>query len=165
MLRRIIPGQHTGHGGPGQGIVNALHRGQRHSERRGLGGEQATTRIPLHHRDSNSLLLTYLIEPRPVRVDSAQVLLIVGRKIGIDVLAGREQIKRRIDAEQEHLDLSALGRQDSHLGIVRAQAYMADHASGLLLLHIGEKRSVHDPVKFRLLIHKVDHAQVEVICP
>ena len=33
MLRRIIPGQHTGHGGPGQGIVNALHRGQRHSER------------------------------------------------------------------------------------------------------------------------------------
>ena len=76
-----------------------------------------------------------------------------------------EQIKRRIDAEQEHLDLPALGRQNSHLGVVRAQTDMADHTFGLLLLYIDKKRSVHNPVKFRLLIHKVDHAQVEVICP
>ena len=42
---------------------------------------------------------------------------------------------------------------------------MADHTFGPLLLYIGKKRSVHNPVKFRLLIHKVDHTQVKIIRP
>ena len=41
---------------------------------------------------------------------------------------------------------------------------MADHASVLLLLYIGEEFSLHDPVEFLLLIHNVNHSQINIVC-
>ena len=43
-----------------------------------------------------------------------------------------------------------------------AHADVADDAFCLLLLHIGQEFPLHDAVELRLLVHEVDHAQVDV---
>ena len=45
-----------------------------------------------------------------------------------------------------------------------AHADMTDDSFLLLLFHIGQKFSFHDPVKFCLFIYKMDHTQIYIIC-
>ena len=44
-----------------------------------------------------------------------------------------------------------------------AHSDVTDHSLFLLLLHVSQEFPFHDPVKFRLLVHKVDHAQIDVV--
>ena len=146
--------------------MDTLYRGQRHTEGRGTRGKQPPTGISLHHGDPHISLFTQLIELGTVRVNAAQPLQVVLRgKIVVHILAGRKQIERRVDAEQEHLDLPAQGGQDAHLGIVGAQANVADDPLGLLFLHISQELSLHNAVELSLLVYKVDHTQINVVGP
>ena len=164
VLRGVIARQDAGHCGAGQGVVDTLHRRQRHAEGRSALGKQPAAGVPLHHGDSNTPLLAELVKLGAVRVDAAQARFVVlRRKVVVHILAGGEQIEGGVDAEQKHLDLPAQGGQDAHLGVVGAQADVADDALCLLLLYIGQELSLHDPVELGLLIHEVDHAQVDVV--
>ena len=44
-----------------------------------------------------------------------------------------------------------------------AHADMTDHALFLLLFDVGQKFSLHDAVKFRLLIHEMNHSEIDII--
>ena len=114
--------------------MDALNRRQRYAKGGRARGKQPSTDISLHHGDSHALLLAELIELRAVRVDTAQPFLVIfRRKILVHILAGREQIKRRVDAEQNHLNLTAQGSQNSHLWVVGAQANVTDNIARLLI--------------------------------
>ena len=164
VLRRIVSRENARDCRSGQRIVDTLHRSQRHSERRRLRRKQPSARVSLHNGDSHALLLADPVQLRSLGINSAQLLRIAVREIGVHVLACRKQVERGVDAEQDHLDLSGKRSQLCHSGIVRAHSDMADHASVLLFLYIGEEFSLHDPVEFLLLIHKVNHAQINIVC-
>ena len=95
--------------------------------------------------------------------NAAQAFLVGICKVVVQILAGGQQVKGRVDAEQQHLHLPAEGSQFGHLGIVGTHANVADHTLFLLLLHIGQKLPVHHLAELRLTVHKVNHSQVDVV--
>ena len=50
-------------------------------------------------------------------------------KIIVNIIRGRQHIKRRVNAEQKHLDHAALNGFFRHIGIVGAHADMVEEAS------------------------------------
>ena len=106
VLRGVVPRQDAGHRRPGEGVVDALHRGQGHAEGGGLGVEQPAPGVALHHREAHPPLLAELVELRPLRGYAAQALSVGLRlEIGVQVVAGGEQVEGWVDAEQQHLHL------------------------------------------------------------
>ena len=63
----------------------------------------------------------------PFRRNAAQCFIVFIGKILVDVFGWGKQIKSRIDAEQNHLNLTAQGRHLCHSRIVGAEADMADY--------------------------------------
>ena len=74
VLRGVIARQDAGHRRAGQGVVDALHRRQGHAKGGGLGIEQPSPSVALHHGNAHALLLAQLVEFGPLRVHAAQAL-------------------------------------------------------------------------------------------
>ena len=106
--------------------MQTLHRRQRHAEGGCLRIEQSAARITLHNRDPHILPFADPIQLFPDRRDAAQLFIVGFRKILINVPHCRHHVKSRIDAEQDHFDLSLQRRHLCHLRIVGTDTDMAD---------------------------------------
>ena len=144
--------------------MEALYRSEGHAEGGALRIKQPPAGIGLHHGDAHIVLLAQLVQLGALGVDAAQVCLIVlPIKIGVQVVGGGVHVKGGIDAEQNHLHQAALHRLFGHGGIVGAHADVADDPLGLELFYIVQEGPVHSPVPVGLGVHKVDHAQVDIV--
>ena len=160
----VVPRQNRGHPGPGEAVVEALHRSEGYAEGGALRVEQPPAGIGLHHRDAHVVLLAQLVQLGALGVDAAQVLLIgFPVKISVQVVGGGVHIKGGVDAEQNHLHQAALHRLFGHGRVVGAHADMADGSLCLELFYIVQERTAHSPVPVGLGVHKVDHAQIYII--
>lgn len=96
------------------------------------------------------------------RSNSTQAFIISPLKTVINIFAGREHIKGRTDAEQDHLYLFALRCQFCSSRIVGTHANVTDDALFFQLSYACVEPALHDLLKSRFLIHKVDHSQVNI---
>ena len=127
MFRGIVSHHDAGHSGSGQRIVETLNRCQRHAEGRRLRRKQPAAGITLHDGNANLLLLADPVQLCPLRRNTAQFLFVPLLKIILYVLAGGKHIKRRIDAEENHLDLTAQRSHLRHRRIMGAHTDMPDN--------------------------------------
>ena len=87
--------------------MDTLNRCQGHAEWGRLRRKQPSSCISFHNGNAHSLLLADPVQFRSLRIDATQALLVILCKICIQILAGREKVKGRINTEQEHFNLSA----------------------------------------------------------
>ena len=143
--------------------MNTLDRGKTDTERGSLRIEKSSARESLHDRDPHIVLLTGLIEHRPVRIDPLKSRVKLLRKHRIDILTRRQHIKRRVDTEKDHLYISGFNRLHSYLRIVGAHADVPDHAFFFQLHHIIQIIRVLDLLPLFLRIHIVDHSEIDIV--
>ena len=163
MLRRIVSRKNRRNRRAGQTVMYTLYRRQRNAKRRTRRIKHPASGIRLHNGYAHIILLTKLIYFRPHWINAAKSVRILLRKIIVNIIRGRQKVKRRINAEQNHLNQPALRRFFRHKRIVRAHADMSYLSTRLQFLHILDKRSVHRVFPVILLIDKMYHAQIHVV--
>ena len=72
MFRDVIYRHHRCHGGPGEAVVDELHRREGHTEGGALGVEQPLSCAGLHHRQTHVILLAQYVQLHPPGVDTTQ---------------------------------------------------------------------------------------------
>ena len=163
MLRRVVTDKNRRHGRTRQRIVDALHRRQGDAERRTLRVEQPSARIAFHDRDADVMLFTKFIQFNTFRGDSIRCLPVLLREIIIDVFRRGQHVERRVDGEQNVFDQSALHDLLRKQRIVRAHADMADDTLRLQFLHIRKIFRMKHFIQITLIVHIMDHAEIDVI--
>ena len=159
----IVAAQDRAYRRTGQGVMNTLRRGQAYAEGGALRIEQPASGKALHDGYADVVLLADAIQLRAVGVDSLQAGVVFFREHCIDVLAGGQHIKRRIDAEEDHLHIAGFRRFNGDFRVMRADADMADYAAVFQLHNIVQIFGMLNLLPFFFGIHIVNHAQIDII--
>ena len=112
----------------GQSIMNTLYRCQTYSKRGVLFVKQSASRKTFHDSDSYVILLADFVQTCTVRIDSFEACVKFLCKHRINIFARRKHVKRRIDAEKDHLYITGFCCFDCNLRVVGAHADMTDDA-------------------------------------
>ena len=163
LLLRVVAAQDGTDRRARQRVVDALHRRQTDAERRALLIEQPPAREALHDRDADIVLLTDAVQMCARRVDAFEPRVKALGEHRVDILARREHVEGRVDAEQNHFHEAGLRRLHRDLRVVRAEADVVDDAGLFELHHVGKIVGVQDLLPLLLGVHVVDHAEVDVI--
>ena len=91
-------------------VMDALYRCQAYTERRTFFIKKSSTCKSLHNCDSHIIFLACFVQAGTVCIDSLQTAVKLFCKHGINVLTCRKHVKRRIDAEKDHLHIAGFCR-------------------------------------------------------